>query len=297
MSLRDQIESQIKFNYEFKFLFPRLENYQDLEQIKETFEPLKSINDTELELKIFNNSKFYLIKSKQYDDFHKAMKYGFWTLQDHQHLNEIYLKNKKEEKRTILFFRIHSENLLCGMAELISGFQKKEFNFWWDHSQRKGYFRLKWWYVKNLDLNSLNRKDGNVTLVDRQNVDEIQKDNGLFLLDRFKQVIYRYNMSLFHFFELFDQREDQMNQTRAFLDFEIKLEKKKPKQQIPKYKHYPSTYQDYEYEYVLKEECKDNTKAKEPQDPVKNKNQYKKQKQRRKVYKQEFEWVKQQSDN
>lgn len=84
-----------------------------------------------------------------------------------------------------------------------------------------------------------------------------QKGNGLHLLDTFRNTPYDYKNSILYFFDLFDQREDFLNETRVIKDVQIVLSKKKPPTHNTKPKNYHpkkrfSTYHSNDEEWVKK---------------------------------------------
>lgn len=215
-------------NYHFTHDFLRLNSYNDIDTIKTKFLSLKEINIVVLDLSKYQNAIFLVMRSSNYDDIHKAMKYGIWT-STHDHnveISEIYKQQKKNNGKVVLFFRVAAENVLCGVAELTSDYlEEQQFNFWWNKTQWKGIFNIRWIYVKNVDLNPIAPFEYDKRLYELTDGSKLSRDNGIFLLELFDQHEFRYEFSIFKFFQLFDQREDYLIGARATMDVKIKLQK------------------------------------------------------------------------
>lgn len=160
------------------------------------------------------------------------MKYGIWTSTPNNNtkLDKLFKETLKEGGRIVLFFRVAVENVLCGVAELTSQYiPEQQFDFWWNKIKWNGIFNLRWLYVKNLDLNSISKKQDGRRLYELTDGSQLNKDNGFFLLDMFKHITFKYEFSILKFFVLFDQREDYLRGVRCKMDVQIKLQKRVPK--------------------------------------------------------------------
>lgn len=217
----------IKIDYEYKFEFPRLLSYSSEQKIQKTFKSAKNFNDQKISLEKYKNSDCFLILSKNYDDIHKAIKYGLWHLTpESQKLNDLYIKNKNTKKKILLFFRVEKDSKICGVAEMVSEFKREPFELWWEKENREGIFYLDWIFIKNIDLECFSRREKNKSFLELQDCSEISLENGLYLLEILKNIVFLPKESIFRFFKLFDQREDGLYNVRVKVDFEIKLQKK-----------------------------------------------------------------------
>jgi hypothetical protein len=219
--------------YVFKNQFLRLEEYSNLESVRRCFDPLEFVNESSLKLEELQQSRGVVIRSKTYDDIHKAMKYGVWTstYDKNLNLNEIYKECVKNKQRLLLFFRVVKDNLFCGVAEVVSPYiEEQKFNLWWENQRYRGIFNTRWIYVKNLSLNTLNLREQGVLLRDLRDGDSLGEMNKNKLLMYFKNLRYSYDDSVFKFFKKFDEREDQLISNRTVLDFEFKLQKTERKE-------------------------------------------------------------------
>jgi len=233
ISVLVELLMNMNLNYTFKHDFQRLNDYNDQSKIKEKFHSLKGMNEPNFDLSHYKDAAFFIMRSSNYDDIHKAMKYGIWTsTSDHNHvISEVYKQKVKEGKRVVLFFRVATENVLCGAAELVSDYvENQQFNYWWNKTMWKGIFNINWLYVKNLDLNSIMHTENNKRLYELTDGTRISQENGFMLMEFFKELACKFEYSLFKFFQLFDQREDYLIGMRSTMDVKIKLQKQERKQ-------------------------------------------------------------------
>ena len=226
----------MNLNYQYKHDFARLKDYTDLEHVKQRFIAMRSINDDNCDIEQYKDAAFFIVRSSHYDDIHKAMKYGIWssTAENNARISETFAKYNKEGKKVVLLFRVASENILCGAAELISNYiEEQQFDYWWNKARWKGIFNLKWIYVKNIDLKSITRKEGEKRFYELYDGEQLSAENGHFILDMFNHIEFKYDYSIFKFFMLFDQREDYLMGVRSTMDVQIKLQKQDRKQSHP----------------------------------------------------------------
>lgn len=223
---------QLNTNYTFNHKFKRLNKYNDIRTIKNSFSPLERINNAFRKIEMYQNAYYFVMRSTTYDDIHKAMKYGVWTStpNNNKKIDSLFKQAVKENRKVLLFYRVATENVLCGVAELTSGYiEEQQFDYWWNKIKWNGIFNLKWIYVKNLDLNVTTRKEGEKRLYELTDGCSLNPENGFFLLDMFKHINFKFEFSIFKFFELFDQREDYLRGVRCRMDVKIRLQKKELK--------------------------------------------------------------------
>jgi hypothetical protein len=64
----------------FTSKFPRAKDYSKLPSIIEAFPHLKGVNDVNFDInKISSDAHFYILRSSNDDNIHKAIKYQMWT--------------------------------------------------------------------------------------------------------------------------------------------------------------------------------------------------------------------------
>lgn len=83
--------------YKYQNEFKRASNYNSMESIAETFPELKNVNTDHIDINSIENAKFFIIRSNNDDDIHKAVKYGIWTSTPNSNalLNTAYEESKK----------------------------------------------------------------------------------------------------------------------------------------------------------------------------------------------------------
>lgn len=64
----------------FKKAFPRLEKYDDIEEIRRKFDCLRNLNSPYLDPSKIQNARFFIIKSTNTEDLHKVILYLYVTL-------------------------------------------------------------------------------------------------------------------------------------------------------------------------------------------------------------------------
>jgi hypothetical protein len=102
---------------------------------------------------IDNNSKFFIIKSFNEEDVHKAIKYSLWssTKVGNKTLNDAFLETREKGGSVILFFSCNGSGRYIGVAKMISGVnEKKEFNYWTQDAKWQGLFDIEWIFVKDI---------------------------------------------------------------------------------------------------------------------------------------------------
>lgn len=219
--------------YVFKNQFLRLEEYSNLESVRRCFDPLEFVNEPNLKAEELYQSRAVVIRSKTYDDIHKAMKYGVWTSTSDKNvkLDEIYKECVANKQRLLLFFRVVKDNLFCGVAEMISPYiEEQKFNLWWENQRYRGIFNIRWIYVKNLPLMGVSLRENNMMVRDLKDGDCLGDQNKVTLLEGIRRMPYSFKNSVFKFFRKFDEREDQLISNRTVLDFEFKLQKTERKE-------------------------------------------------------------------
>ena len=59
-------------NYKFRHNFLRLDSYDNIQKVRETFHPMKLVNSPNLSAKYFNNSVVAFARATSFDDIHKV---------------------------------------------------------------------------------------------------------------------------------------------------------------------------------------------------------------------------------
>lgn len=94
--------------YKYQNEFKRAANYKSMESIVETYPELKDVNSAEFDISKIENARFFIIRSNNDDDIHKAVKYGLWTSTPNSNalLNTAYEESKKTNDDVYLVFSV-----------------------------------------------------------------------------------------------------------------------------------------------------------------------------------------------
>lgn len=106
----NQVEQTPNNNYKFNFQneFPRAEDYDKNKCIHEALPHLKSINSLDFDVSKVGNAYFFIVRSTNDDDIHKAIKYQIWasSVKNNQILNEAYKQATAQGQKVYLFFSV-----------------------------------------------------------------------------------------------------------------------------------------------------------------------------------------------
>ncbi len=92
---------------------------------------------------------FYVIRSKNYEDVHKSIKYGVWTSSKY---NNKRFADAITQKKTIYFlFTVMNSNKFVGIAKVVEGpFMNAEFPYWGEIGKWIGVIRVEWLCIRDL---------------------------------------------------------------------------------------------------------------------------------------------------
>jgi hypothetical protein len=177
-------------------------------------------------------AKFFVIKSYGEDDVHKSIKYGLWcsTRRGNAGLQRAWDYAESSLPPTLdvtdvddgcpiyLFFSVNRSRCFCGMAQMMSRYDKAHSFGTWVHSDKwQGSFRVDWIYIKdipNKDLNDIRlpNNEGKPVTYSRD-TQEIPYVQGLEMLRRF--VEYRPRTHILQDFEYYNSREEDLKKERV----------------------------------------------------------------------------------
>ena len=224
----------------FRNDFPRLPSYLSLREIRAGFGSLTGVNPAKLD--DFSDCEYWMILPPCLDDLHKALKYGLWASEDeakNQLLSEAYLSNLSEGKRTLLFFKM-PKGVLAGVAVMLSPFQDKKLDLWWNHSKSTGSFSIEWLYVKNIDSSSLKSAQLRHSINSADDFAPLEKPVGAQLTTMFHHLHFSPANSVFKDFPTLDLREDLLISARQTTELHIRLQKKEYRSEVPPPRKIPS---------------------------------------------------------
>lgn len=96
--------TQPKNNYVKEFI--SIENYSDFDAIKKAFPACSNFNNDNFDPETIKKAEFYIIRSTNDDDLHKAIKYGIWasSYRNNQSLHHAFVERRRENVPIYLFF-------------------------------------------------------------------------------------------------------------------------------------------------------------------------------------------------
>jgi len=199
-----------------------LNDYSDLKAIKDKFECLRDLHDPKFRPENLKDADFYIIRSSNDDDFHKAIKYGIWSSsQKNNHaLNDSYLNGqRRDSKRPVfLFFTVVNSDQYTGVAQMVSDVDfSKSFNYWWDGAKWSGVMNLKWIYVKDINYSLFsNIYYQNKPVTHHRDGTRLDFETGMKMLKAFDQS--KTTDSIFEHFEYMDNREEKLRIERSIIE-------------------------------------------------------------------------------
>lgn len=135
-------------------------DYTKLESIRETFAPLKNINDTTFTVAHKESAVFLKLSSLNMDHLHKAAKYGIWTSTSVQNAEiERLFQTSLTNPNLNIYIYFFQNYSLFGMAKLKSGFNaSKSFQLWTEEMKWFGVFELEWLFIGKVDIEPTDSK-------------------------------------------------------------------------------------------------------------------------------------------
>ena len=173
---------------------------------------------------IRKNSLFYIIKSFNIENIHKALKYGVWstTYSGNILFNDAFTIAKQTKSNVYLFFSTNSTFAFQGLAKLTSGFQKNSFSFWKGSDKYKhfnGSFKIKWIIIKDIPNSTLDevylymliyhRSVDNIPFSKLRNAYEVPEKDAIRAIEIMKKFYY-YSSLVLNEFKNFDEEESKI---------------------------------------------------------------------------------------
>jgi hypothetical protein len=209
-------------NMSFSTKFPRAKDYFNQDAIIETFPHLEGINDLEFDLDgIPENAHFYILRSSNDDNIHKAIKYHLWssTTSGKGVLSHAWkdFEKRGEVPEIYLIFSVVNSNHVLGVAKMISDVKDDEtFMFWWEPMKWFGSFQIKWLFIKDIHYSKFEhiRDDtfGSSSFINLKDSTRFNVENGKEVLRIFRDYMVKSN--IFGSFAYMDRREDYIRLQR-----------------------------------------------------------------------------------
>ncbi|KAK9167738.1 hypothetical protein Scep_002929 [Stephania cephalantha] len=175
---------------------------------------------------IYDNAKFFVIKSYSEDDVQKSIKYNVWssTPNGNKKLDAAF-----HDARTIsngvaaacplfLFFSVNGSGQFLGVAEMIGQVDfKKDMDFWRGNSNKwNGFFPVKWHIIKDVSNSNLRHiileNNDNRPVTFTRDTQEIEYKQGIKMLTIFKN--YHAKTSMLDDFKYYDEKEKTLHEER-----------------------------------------------------------------------------------
>jgi hypothetical protein len=143
-------------NDQFTKQFPRAQDYTNSQTIFDTFPHLIGLNNSLFDIEsISPDAHFYIMRSSNDDNIHKAMKYHVWTTTNSgkQVLSRAWneFKEKGKEPEVYLIFSVVNSNQFLGIARLTSDIDHNEtFKYWWEPCKWFGSYQIQWLFAKDI---------------------------------------------------------------------------------------------------------------------------------------------------
>lgn len=135
-----------------KVPFKSIENYNEESQLRTSFASLTDFNQ-KVQLANFQDGQFFVIRSKNRDDVHKAIKYGIWTSSYH---NNKKFRGAYMNGPVYFIFTTLKTNKFVGIARLIDKPDlETEFPYWGEIGKWKGVMKIRWIFVRDVSFDDL----------------------------------------------------------------------------------------------------------------------------------------------
>lgn len=166
-------------------------------------------------IEVKKNSTYFIIKSFNIENIHKAIKYGVWstTYSGNILFDKAYSLAQSRNADVYLFFSTNSTFAFQGIARLKSKFQSKSYNFWKGSDKYKsfnGSFMLDWLIIKDVPNATLDKiQINNIPFSKLRNGVEINEHDALSAVSVYESFYYCSSLVLSDFMRL-DFEEKQM---------------------------------------------------------------------------------------
>lgn len=209
-------------NVPFNNMFPRANHYMSQEGILEQFPHLRNVNDPNFDMSsIPENAQFYVMRSSNDDNIHKAIKYHMWstTAAGKTILSQAWndFKKKGIAPEIYLIFSVVNTNHVLGIAKMVSDVNVNEtFMYWWEPMKWFGSLQIQWLFIKDVHSSHFEqiKEDGfnSSSFINLKDTTKLSQENGRQVLKIFNDCSLTTN--IFESFAYMDQREDHIRSQR-----------------------------------------------------------------------------------
>lgn len=201
----------------------QLDNYKDEALIREKFECLREYNDGKFRVDNIKEADFFIIRSSNDDDLHKAVKYGIWSSSQKNNyaLQDAYSASQRKDGKgrpIFLFFTVVNSEQYTGVAQMNSDVDfGKSFGYWWEKTKWTGVFRIKWIFVKDVNYSNFSTIfQGDKPVTQHRDGTRLDYDIGMKMLRVIAST--ESSSSIFDEFNFMDNREEKMRIDRDLHD-------------------------------------------------------------------------------
>jgi len=201
--------------------FPRASTYSTQQAITEAFPHLENVNDSSFDVEsISPNAQFYILRSGNDDNIHKAIKYHIWatTANGKSVLKQAWqdFEEKGLTPEIYLVFSVVNSNQFLGVAKMTSNIINEEsFKYWWEPCKWFGTFQLQWLFVKDIPhfkFEHIKENNYNTSIINSRDSTPISAESGKQIVKTFMENPS--SPSIFESFEYMDRREDYIRNQR-----------------------------------------------------------------------------------
>ena len=185
--------------------------YQDISNLQ------KKYSFPFIPIEVKKNSTYFIIKSFNIENIHKAIKYGVWstTYSGNILFDKAYVNAQSKGGEVYLFFSTNSTFAFQGIAKLKSKFQAKSHNFWKGSDKYKafnGSFNIEWLIIKDVPNSSLDRIHvNNIPFSKLRNGVEIIEHDALMAINIYEKFYYCSSLVLSDFMRLDLEEKQQVD--------------------------------------------------------------------------------------
>ncbi|KAI3709019.1 hypothetical protein L2E82_38717 [Cichorium intybus] len=170
---------------------------------------------------VYENAKFFVIKSFSEDNVHRSIKYGVWasTPLGNRKLDAAYKEAKESGGtcRIFLFFSVNASGQFCGVAEMIGPVDFENDADYWQQDRWSGQFRVQWHIIKDVPNSRfrhiLLENNDNKPVTHSRDSQEVKLEDGNKMLRIFKE--HDSDTSILDDFHFYDEREKSFQEKRA----------------------------------------------------------------------------------
>lgn len=191
-------------------------DYKDVDKIRGSFPACSSLNDPNFDVDSIKKAEFFILRSSNDDNLHKAIKYGIWasSFRNSQTLQHTFSNCKRDNIPIYLFYTVVTSDQYSGVAEMVSDVEfSKSFNYWWEEQKWSGIMNIKWHQIKDVHYNNMaDLKEDNKSVTALRDGTRLSFENGIAMLKAFKKN--QTKTSIFDDFAYMDQREEHLRMER-----------------------------------------------------------------------------------